>query len=431
MIKKLQKKFVLITAVCLFVVELVIVGLINVVNMFQENRDNNNLLNIIIENNGKFPAFKPKDGIPPEKPFSAEKDDNFMGENKLKDHGINEETRFQTRFFVVFFNSDDEVTRVDTGNVSAVTSSEAVEYAREAVESGHDKGYIGIYKYKVTDNDNGKMTVFLDCRNSSQAQRRFLLISVIIAGSGYIIVCILVIILSKRAIRPVIKSMEKQKQFITDAGHEIKTPLAIISANTEVLELTGEPNEWTESIKNQITRLNSLIQNLLNLAKMEEETTKINLCSINMSEIVDESSKPFKTLAETHGKHLSANIEQGIVIHGDSGAIKQLVSILLDNAVKYSDSDGEILLTLSKNANGKGAKLSVANPCENPPEGDLSRLFDRFYRADLSRSREDGENKNGYGIGLSIAYAVMEAHKGKIYCKTQNENIVFTAIFKN
>ncbi|MGN0595111.1 MAG: sensor histidine kinase [Hominimerdicola sp.] len=434
MIKKLQRKFVLITAVSLFVVELLVVGLINIVNFIQMNNDNDNLLNIIIENNGKFPSMKPKDGEPPEKPkndpFFNKEADKFPEEKPMQDPGINEETRYQTRYFVVFFNNDDKIVKVDTGNVSAITSADAIAYAQDVLD-GDDDGYMGNYKYKISDNDNGKMIVFLDCRNSLSSRKRFLAISAIIAGSGYLIVCILVIVLSKKAIRPIIKSMEKQRQFITDAGHEIKTPLAIISANTEVLELTDGSNEWTKSIKNQITRLNFLIQNLLHLAKMEEENVTMNLCTINISEAVEEAAQPFETLAQTKGKSLFTDIRQKTIIHGDRGAVKQLVSILVENAIKYADDGGEIMVKLCSNSNGKGAELSVFNTCKNPPEGDLSRLFDRFYRADYSRARTHGEQKSGYGIGLSIAYAIMEAHKGKIYCKAENGIIKFTAIFKN
>lgn len=435
MIKRLQRKFVIITAVCLLIVELLIIGTINIVNIYQINRENDDLLNIIIENDGKFPMYKPQQDLNERNPsekgvINEEPPEEKVLDNKWRNHGINEETRYQTRYFSAFLTDDGNVYRVDTGHISAVDSAQAVEYAKKAYDTGDDSGYINNYKYRIADSESGNIIVFIDCRDSIKDKTRFLLISAVIAFVGYIIVCLLVIIFSKKAVKPAIESMEKQRRFITDAGHEIKTPLAIISANTEVLELTSEPNEWTESIKNQINRLNSLLQNLLNLSKLEEDGFKIEFCDFDISKAVCEASEPFKLLAQTGGKTLLTDIESGLIVHGDVSAVGQLVSILAENAVKYADNAGVITVRLSKSVNGKDVLLSVSNTCTSIPKGNLNRLFDRFYRGDESRSRKENEYKSGYGIGLSIARAIMEAHKGKISCKTENGDIIFTAVFK-
>ena len=406
MIKRLQRKFVVIAAVCLLIVEFTIIGGINGVNIYQTNKNADNLLTIIIENDGRFPEFDPK-GMKHDKP-QDNSDSSSPPESKKPDkhRGFNEETKYQTRYFVVYADSNGEITKVDTSGTS------------------------GNYRYKTGDTDKGKIIVFMDCRSDAATKNRFLLVSCAIGAAGYILVCLLIIIFSKRAIRPVVESFEKQKQFITDAGHEIKTPLAIISANTEVLEMVSEPNQWTVSIKNQITRLNGLLKELLSLAKMEEEKPALTMAEFNSSDAVYDAASPFTTLAETKGKKLTIDVANGLSYHGDEGAIRQLVSILTENAVKYADEDGEIIVKLFTSHNGKETDLEVSNTCKEPPQGDLTKLFDRFYRDDSSRSRSKGEKKGGYGIGLSIAQAIVRSHKSKISCKAENGMMIFTAQLK-
>ncbi|WP_302212476.1 HAMP domain-containing sensor histidine kinase [uncultured Ruminococcus sp.] len=434
MIKRLQRKFVVIAALCLLIVELAIVGGINGVNIYQTNKNADELLNMIIDNDGRFPEFDPM-GIKHDKPQNdsdSPSGSNVQPENRKPDRhkGFNEETKYQTRYFVVYADESGEITKVDTGHVAAVTSSQAIEYGEEVLKGGKSSGTSGNYRYKTGDTDKGKMIVFMDCRSDAATKNRFLLVSCAIGAAGYILVCLLIIIFSKRAIRPVVESFEKQKQFITDAGHEIKTPLAIISANTEVLEMVSEPNEWTASIKNQITRLNGLLKELLSLAKMEEEKPALTMSDFNISDAVYDAASPFATLAETKGKKLTIDVANGLTYHGDEGAIRQLVSILTENAVKYADEGGEIAVKLFTSHNGKETDLEVSNTCKEPPQGDLSKLFDRFYRDDSSRSRSKGEKKGGYGIGLSIAQAIVRSHKSKISCKAENGMMIFTAQLK-
>lgn len=232
---------------------------------------------------------------------------------------------------------------------------------------------------------------------------------------------VLVRIFSVIAIRPFVENIQYQKRFITDASHELKTPLAIISANTEVLELTQGSNEWTESIKHQTVRMNELIKRLLLLAKFSEQGRNVTLVDFSLTDAAKESVDTFSTLAEAKGKTLNANIADGVTYRGDETGIRQLMSILLDNAVKYADDGGNICFTLTKQ--GKGAKIEVKNDCKDVDEKSLSHLFERFYRADESRARETG----GYGIGLSIAQAIVENHKGKISVKSPDKkSVVFT-----
>ena len=403
MIKRLQRKFVVIAAVCLLIVEFAIIGGINGVNIYQTNKNADNLLNIIIENDGRFPEFDPK-GMKHDKP-QDNSDSASPPESKKPDkhRGFNEETKYQTRYFVVYADSNGEITKVDTGHVAAVSSSQAIEYGKSVLDSGKTSGTSGNYRYKTGDTDKGKIIVFMDCRSDSATKNRFLLVSCAIGAAGYILVCLLIIIFSKRA---------------------------IISANTEVLEMVSEPNQWTVSIKNQITRLNGLLKELLSLAKMEEEKPALTMADFNISDAVYDAASPFTTLAETKVKKLTIDVANGLSYHGDEGAIRQLVSILTENAVKYADEDGEIIVKLFTSHSGKETDLEVSNTCKEPPQGDLTKLFDRFYRDDSSRSRSKGEKKGGYGIGLSIAQAIVRSHKSKISCKAENGMMIFTAQLK-
>lgn len=422
MIKRLQRKFVLIVAICLFIVEALIIGVINYINIRTVNAENDNLMQMIAENDGRIPDFFPRG------------DNKMRRDMKYPDDipqrmrkNFNEETKYQTRFFTVDIDYEGNVTGVNTGQIAAVDSEQAVTLAKQVLESGDKDGYTENYKYTVSEKENVRTVIFLDVRMSNNNKNRFLLISVLVAAAGYVITCLLVLIFSKRAVKPVLESYEKQRRFITDAGHELKTPLAIISANTEVIEMTSEQSEWTASIKNQVTRLDGLVKQLLQLSKMEEDDVKLVFSDFDMTQAVKQAAQPFEALATTGGKSLSLDVQNNIVMNGDENAIKQLTTILADNAVKYAQEDSVIKVSLAKTASGRHALLTVSNICEDPPK-DTDKLFDRFYRSDEARTH-DGE-KGGYGIGLSIALAVTQAHKGRIECTTQGNTVLFTVRFR-
>lgn len=408
MIKRLQRKFIAIAMGSLFIILLVILAVVNGVTYYQMNQNADNLLTLLALNEGKFPELDR--GIRPPK---------GMGPNPAH---FNEETPFETRYFLVKTNQEGTISQIDTGHIAAVNSSKAREYAQTVLESGSTGGYLDQYKYLVQEKAYGTLILFLDRGTQLQSSLSLLLLSSGIALATLAVMFLLVSLLSRRAIRPVIESMEKQKQFITDASHEIKTPLAIISANAEVLELTGGSSEWTESIQNQVRRLSGLVQSLLTLSRMEEEPGTLPFTDFVLSDAVEETAQSFATLAQSQGKTLFLSVQPGLVMKGEESGVRQVVSILLDNAVKYASPESQISVFLS--GQGKYAKLEVKNACDPVPP-DLDSLFDRFYRADASRSRETG----GYGIGLSVAKAVVEAHKGRISARKDGEGAVcFQAI---
>lgn len=392
----------------LALVVFILLGSINAVDFYQTDRKLNGAIKFLSENQGEFPKFNKGILMHSEQKFGFE---------------MNAETQFQTRYFVVKVNKDGSIKETDTSHIAAVTSDDAAGYAKIVLGSGKKSGYSGIYKYAVVDEAYGYMLIFIDCRMQIQAVTSFLLTSCTVALVTLLLVFILVSVLSKKAINPIIESMEKQKQFITDAGHEIKTPLAIISANADVLELTSGKNEWITSIRNQTDRLDKLVKNLLVLSKMNEDSIKLVFSDFDLSNIVFETASPFEVIAEKQDKRFIMDIQPGLKSHGDEGSIRQLISTLVDNAIKYSDAKGTIKISLSSRK--KGAKIEVYNTIDNIDKENIDKLFDRFYRTDSSRSRETG----GYGIGLSIAKSIVEAHHGKISARSDDgKSICFTAL---
>lgn len=238
----------------------------------------------------------------------------------------------------------------------------------------------------------------------------------------FLILCAVVVVCSYKFFRPIKDAFEKQKQFISDAGHELKTPITVINANAELL--TSEDNsKWVANIKSQTERMNLLVQDLLTLTKTEEQTENIRE-DINLSELTLDNILPFEALAFEQEKLIISNITEGIHIHSNRKSVQQIINILLDNAVKHSNPNSEIIVELKKD--GNKAVLTITNQGSLVKEGQEAKMFERFYRADDSRSRDSG----GSGLGLSIAKSLANKNKWKIYAnsvykKSMKISIVF------
>ena len=269
------------------------------------------------------------------------------------------------------------------------------------------------------------MGIFVDCSQELDNFYALLRASLFLSFLGSSMVLLLVLFFSKRVFRPVAVSYEKQKQFITDAGHELKTPLTIIDANTEVLEMMEGENEWTVSIRKQVKRLTRLTQQMVALTRMEEGSGEEEMCILNLSQVIQEAAEPFCQVAENEGKSLSIFVEPRIQGKGNEMQLYQLVSLLLDNALKYSLPESSINLTFRKK--GKRAELMISNETDMVPKGNLDILFERFYRTDASRNSETG----GSGIGLSVARAIVQRHRGRIQASSSDgRHIAVAAIWE-
>lgn len=402
MLKKLQRRFVMIAMTALSFLLLVQLFAVNVVNIYQRDLELCSILESITENNGHLPEN-----------FLDRPSDIFGGFfNPFGQITYNIEAPYSTRYFVVEMQNG-SAKRVSTEHIAAVTNKMAYEYASliyRTQEPGF--GLLGVYRYQYTQQNDRQLFVFVDAQRDFEAAANLISASIFVGIFTLLIVLIPVILFCKMAVRPVAQAIEKQKQFITDAGHELKTPLAIISADAEVIELCEGENEWLTSIKNQAQRMSVLIKNLVNLSKLDELSDGLKKDTFDLSQTVREAAEAFETKAKHDGKSLTVNVVPGIKYYGCQEEIIQLISILCDNAIKYSDENGIISLNLYKS--GKGICLDCYNTCEHIDPDTASKLFDRFYRADSSRSRETG----GYGIGLSVAKAIVERHKGKIRALT-------------
>lgn len=313
--------------------------------------------------------------------------------------------------------------------IATVTKEDAGEMTDAVLTKNKDMGYYDDYKYLKQETGNGCMlVVFMDCATRLDSVRSLAFISVVTALTGILAMFVLIAFFSRQAIRPVIESSEKQKQFITDASHELKTPLTVISANMDVLSMDLGENEWVIGTQKQVANLRRLVNHLVSLSRLEEENTPQITELFDLSKAAWEASEPFAGMAEFEGKTFTYHIEEHMQMRGDESAIRQLVGIFCDNAVKYASENGMIELTVTKQ--GKHVVLSVSNSCDEVvEEAVLSRLFDRFYRADASRSKEG--KKAGYGIGLAIAKAIVEKQGGKVSVEQrQDKTIIFRAVFR-
>ncbi len=398
MIKKLQIKFVLLSMTAVLVTLVVIISGINVVNWIGVIREADRVLEILPGSREPLPT------------------DRFPGGRLPAD--MSPEVPYESRYFTVTLDSKTQaVIHVETSRIISVDGERAAMFAHKAMESRHIRGFVGEYRYLVTAERAQVRITFLDCGRKIAAFRSFLIASIGISLLGYCVVFALIAFFSGRIIRPISESYEKQKRFITDAGHEIKTPLTIIKADADVLEMEYGENEWLQDIQRQAKRLSALTSDLVLLSRMEEDENRMQMIDFSFSDAVAEAAASFQALAQTQEKVFCSSVAPMLTLHGNESAVQQLVSILLDNALKYSPTGGRISLTTQKE--GRAVILRVYNTTASPVDKEsLPLLFDRFYRTDPSRSAETG----GHGIGLSIAKAIVAAHDGKISAASEDGN---------
>ena len=411
MIKKLRRRVAMYTIIAVAIIFIILMSAINIANYISKDRNSEEMISLLLENGGRFPM---QEGMRGDKPPKGNKKPRFF----------TDETPFETRFFSVTMNADGSVAKVDTGQIAAISTENAEEMAKAIFDTGKEKGYSGSYKYGSGDAGDGKLYVFLDCTRDLESVKTFLRTSLLVTALGLLAIGALVIIFSPLMIRPITESYEKQKRFISDAGHELKTPLAVISSCTEVLELEQGENKWTEGIKDQVERMGQLTHDLISLARMEEAESQIEMEEVNLSQVCKEAIEPFVLLAEQKGLKLDTYIPGGITMKGNAKMLRELVSILGDNAVKYSAGD-EIHFFLSHA--GKRITIETKNKAEGISPGKQNEFFDRFYRGDSSRTKGA---TSGYGIGLSMAKSIAQAHGGTMEATSPDgEELIIAARF--
>ena len=307
-----------------------------------------------------------------------------------------------------------KVTSTNLNNIAAVSEDQAEKLAQKVMKAGESKGFIGIYRYAKAAQSDGTLIAFTDCNKALDTFYKNVRISGLVSLAGVVAVFVLVVIFSRLVFRPIAESYQKQKQFITDASHEIKTPLTIIDANVEVIEMMSGENKWTKSTKNQVKRLASLAGQLITLSKMDEGDGMADKMRFSMTDAVIDATSSFESVAETKGRKLVCDIEENLYFVGEEKRIREMFGIFLDNAVKYSTEGSEIHVSLER----KGRKIiyQISNETDQIAKGNQDVLFERFYRSDASRNSATG----GSGIGLSVAKAVAEAHHGKLTAESKD-----------
>ena len=357
------------------------------------NRQADQITAMISENNGTVPQLKD---------YKQQQKNSQSFERYFNNY--NEDSAYRTRFFRIFFDEDKKVTNVNMDHIAAVDEKKAVRMTKIAMLRRGKVGLVGSYRYRKEYKDGQvRSIIFLDCKENQSFYHLAVTITITVSTLLTCLITVIFAIASKRAVRPFEINSNRQKQFITDASHELKTPLAIISANAEVLQYKGDGNEWTQNIIDQTKHMGKLINQLLVLAKLDEVQEKSEKQEADLKLLLEETTRPFEEVATQKKVTLKLHLEEGVTIRVNREQIAQLVSILTENAAKYVNDGGKIVWRLTKTQHG--AVLVVKNTTEKELP-DTKRMFDRFYRSDSSRSSKTG----GQGIGLSIAKKIVDSH---------------------
>lgn len=410
MFRKLKIRFILLASAAIVCILLTMIAVLNSVRFLQTNGEIQAVLNILSANNGDFPSVEE----------TAE---------SLQNDRITIDTIYQYRYFSVVYKEDKTLYSSNLDHLSNLSKEQALSYANKVIKDSRSSGVFKVgsqfYSYQITQDSKTKryLLVVLDSTNYLESRNDFFWLSIQLCFYSFIFFVLVVSGFSNFAIRPYIKNYENQKRFITNAGHELKTPLAIISANTELQELMTGENEWTESTKEQVKRLSNLINQMVVLARLEEQPD-VTLVDVNFSEVVKKVAGNFKSVIEKAGKKYEIKLQEDIHVKATEDELYELVSILIDNACKYCDEDGQIFVTLTKAKRGKRARLTVANSYAGGKNVDYSRFFDRFYREDESHNQK----QPGYGIGLSMAESLVRIFKGRIWVSYKKGLIGFTVL---
>lgn len=372
------------------------------------NRQADQITAMISENNGTVPQLKD---------YKQQQKNSQAFERYFNNY--NEDSSYRTRFFRIFLDGDKKVTNVNMDHIAAVDEKKAVRMTKMAMLRRGKVGLVGSYRYRKEYKDGQvRSIIFLDCKENQSFYHLAVTITITVSTLLTCLITVIFAIASKRAVRPFEINSNRQKQFITDASHELKTPLAIISANAEVLQYKGDGNEWTQNIIDQTKHMGKLINQLLVLAKLDEVQEKSEKQEADLKLLLEETTRPFEEVATQKKVTLKLHLEEGVTIRVNREQIAQLVSILTENAAKYVNDGGKIVWRLTKTQHG--AVLVVKNTTEKELP-DTKRMFDRFYRSDSSRSSKTG----GQGIGLSIAKKIVDSHKGSITAKAGDGMVTF------
>ena len=428
MIKQLKKRVVFAAMISVTLVLVLIIGAINMLNYQSIIRDLDDVLYSIHENDGQIPEEKDNENTQPFQPIEG--------------LPVSPEQPYRDRYLTMIYYEDDILTNFNDSERISIARDIGTKIQQKFKhqnrdeekndEKKSDEGFLidltGFYRYYVgeVEDENGvayTRITFIDSTITMQNYYTFFALSIAVSVVSLLIIFIMMMIFAANIIAPIAESYEKQKRFITDAGHDIKTPITIIDADREILEMDIGENEWLDDIRRQTKRLTKLTNDLIYLSRMEEGTDLKELSSFSISTVCLEEADSFSAVAKTKNLEIVTDIEDKIDINGSEEDVRKLLAILLDNAVKYAKADSEIGIKLRKH--GKMASFTVSNTAENMTQSQTKKMFDRFYRADAARGSE-----GGFGIGLAMAQAIAVSHNGKISAElSENQILSITVSF--
>ena len=405
MFRRLRLQFITIASLAILFILVFMVGIINTVRSFQTEQEISKVLNTLSENNGSFGKT-----------------------TKIETNQGREIPSDSFRFFSVTL-SGDKVVSQDTSHTALINDEEAASYAltvSRLTNLGTIREKNINLSYQVSKVSKNKvLVVFLDTSSYYNSSQALMSLCILLSLFGFIFFVVIVSALSGIVIRPFIRNYEKQRRFITNAGHELKTPLAIISANTELQELMTGENEWTKSTNDQVARLTTLINSLVALSRLEEHPD-IVLQDVDFSYVTEDAAEDFKGPVVRDGKSFLMDISPDIHVKAEEKSLFELVTLLVDNANKYCDPEGTVTVRLRQvGRTRKRARLEVSNTYKDGKAVDYSKFFERFYR--IEESHNNKENK-GFGIGLSMAQSMVKLFKGRLFASHHHDTITFTVI---
>ncbi|WP_337798821.1 HAMP domain-containing sensor histidine kinase [Acidaminococcus timonensis] len=419
-IHRLRRKFLFLAFIAVVLILAGALGLINTITYMKMRGEVDTLLDVIVQNDGVLPGHQP----------------GTSAQSWLSDpewYNDTPEFAHQTRYFSVVLDEKGKIQRLNLSNISAFTELQALEIASRLAETDASQPVRGMFKnkrasyaYEVSGRDaGGKLVVVMDCTRDVGAVEAFSRYSLRFGLVCVILYLLVLGFLSNYAIRPFVENMESQKRFITNAGHELKTPVAIISANAEALELISGKSQWTDNILVQVKRVTRLINELIMLARMGEKNQKqLKLEPVDVSRCFTDAVHSFAPLVENEKKKLESQIPEGIEAESDPKYLYEIFTIFMDNAAKYCDDGGTIRAVLEPHGK-KGFRALVSNDYKNGAGQDYTHFFERFYRGDESHNSQ----KAGYGIGLSMAQEATRLLGGKIQVEYRDGVITFGVSF--